>query len=267
MKQQLDNIINRLASDPYFAIRLVNADNLKVIGVNLTGEKMLEEAGSIEGFFNEVVESGTTSFVIQPRRKNGSSWKDDGTVVRIDTKLPDSATAETATPTLLPTPPLAHIPEILPGLAGGLNAQMIYQHMDYPRVMADNRELTAENKRLKEKIEEMKEAALESRFSETKAQGQKDMLNGFIEQMPAILTAVGSLKGGNSAAVQTAGLAQPVPESSEVKQNLIDGIRNTSDSVASYILLTLRGALTVDGFGSDLEQLLIKHKLIPNENA
>lgn len=265
MKQQLDNIINRLTTDPYFAVRIVNADTLKPIAANLTGQRMIEENESIEGYFNDMVASGHTSFVIQPRRKNGSSFKDDGQPIRIDTKIAD--TAVDTPPTLLPTPAPVHVPEIMPGLAGGLNAQMIYQHMDYPRVMSENRELTADNKRLKEKIEEMKEAALESKFSDSKAQGSKDMLNGIIEQAPAILAALGSFKGGAAAAIQTTGLAQPVAESSEVKQNLVDGIRNTSDSVASYILLTLRGALNVEGFGAELEQLLIKHKLITTNDA
>lgn len=262
MKQQLDAIINRLATDPYFAVRIFDADTLKVLCTNKTGAQMIESSESIASFFNDVVASGVRSFVIQPRRKNGSSFKDDGPPVRFNTDVnePD-AQAQTASPTLLPAP-VVHNPEIMSGLMGGLNAQMIYSHMDYPRVISDNKELTSENKRLKEKIEEMKEAALENRFSESKAQGNKDMLNGIVDALPAIMSAAGGLMGKGGAAAAT-GLAVPAePEASPVKQNLIDGIRDTSDTIAGYILLVLNGINTVPTFGPELEQLLINHKLI-----
>lgn len=162
--------------------------------------------------------------------------------------------------TLKMKPTTVHIPEINQGLMGGLNAQAIYQQMDYHRLLTRNEKLEVENENLKEKIATMKEEALENKYSDAKAQGGKETINALLGALPDVLSAVGNMRGGAAIA---SGLAAPVePEASPVKQNLIDGIRNTSDTVSGYMLLVLNGINTIPGFGPELEKLLINHKLL-----
>jgi len=266
MKQDLENIIKKLESDPRYAVRIIDAETLSKICINKTGQSMGDEYGSVADFFNDVF-SRTQSVMIQPLLKNGSSWLKSGDVQKI-TVAPNEPTQAQAlpptSPTLLPTPAL--VPEIMPGLMGGLNAQAIYQQMDYHRLLSRNEKLEVENENLKEKIATLKEEALENKFSESKAAGNKEMLNGVFGMLPELLTAVGSLKGGGAVPAIAGGLASPAEtEASEVKQNLISRVRLTTDAVTGYLLVTLRGIDTVTEFGTDLEELLIKHKLIPTE--
>ena len=258
MKQPLETIIQKLETDPLYAIRITDADSFKTICTNKTGAEMIEDSESIEGFFNDLFASGVKSIVIQPRRRNGNTFRDAGNAEKISFAPKDEPKPQNT------TYPTSHAltPEVITtGLMGGLNAQAIYHHMDYPKVVARNEKLEFENAALKEKIEQLKEKALEDKFSEAKATGSKDMLQGLMALVPDILTAVGTMKAP-PVAQAAAGLAQPEIDLSPVKENLISKVKTSSDAVNHYILLTYEGVDTMKGFGEELEQLLINYKLI-----
>lgn len=259
--KQIQTIIDSLNNDSFYAIRITNADTLKVIGTNLTGDDMIRDHESVEGFFNDLF-SSVQNVVIQPRRKNGSSYKDAGEPQKICTEAKEPQQTAPITPTLTAIPMPA---DSLNGLMGGLNAMEVsFRHQHYPMLLRENDQLKTENATLKEKIDTMKEEALEARFSDSKAEGNKDLLSGLMGALPAILTAASSLKGGG-VPLPTAGLASPEVEEnvSVTKQNMIQAIKGSSDQVAAYMLITLKGINTVPEFAEQLEKLLTENNLIP----
>jgi hypothetical protein len=257
--KQIQTIINSLNNDPFYAIRITNADTLKVIGTNLTGEDLIRDYETVEGFFNDLF-SSVQNVVIQPRRKNGSSYKDAGEPQKICTAAKETQQTAPITPTLTAIPMPA---DSMNGLMGGLNAmEMSYRHQHFPKLERENDKLKADNEALKEKIDKMKEEALEARFSESKAEGNKSLISGLMGALPGLISAAASLKNGSP--LPTAGLASPeVDNLSITKQNMIQAITDSSDQVTAYMLITLKGINTVPEFAEQLEKLLTENNLIP----
>ncbi len=256
--KQIQTIIDSLNNDPFYAIRITNADTMKVIGTNLTGEEMINEHESVEGFFNDLF-SSVQNVIIQPRRKNGSSYKDAGLPQKICTATKETEQTAPITPTLTAIP----MPVDQMGLMGGLNAmEMSYRHQHFPKLERENEKLKSDNEALKEKIDKMKEEALEARFSESKAEGNKSLISGLMGALPGLISAAASLKNGSP--LPATGLASPeVDNLSITKQNMIQAITDSSDQVTAYMLVTLKGINTVPEFAEKLEKLLTENNLIP----
>ena len=271
MMQQLENIFTRLKTDRgqddgrgraiLFAVTITNADTARLLCRNKTAAEMEAEQGSVEGYFNSLFTAGAKNIVIQPRKKNGSSFIDADPPQTFSFKPKESTMPQTELPTLnhaipMPTPAFGG------GLMGGLNGiEGAYRYMDYPKLAAENEKLKLENETLKEKLLDMKEAALENRFSADKASGNKEMLTGLMEVFGPIATAL--ITKGATAGVGL-GAPEPQPEHahlSVVKQELIQAIMINPDMAADFLTKVLHGANTIDGFLGEIEKILLTHNL------
>ena len=265
--KQLENIIRNLLSDQYYAVTMVNRDTGKTIVRNITGDEMESEAGSVEEYFNRlVIEYGVKSIAIQPRRKNGNNFRDYGMLMTFDL---NPATENPSQPPPVPQHQV-HQAQVMPtdpfGLAGafgGLNAPMaLYHHMDYPKLEAKAVRLEDENTRLKDEITKLKEEALETKWSDAKASGNKEMLKGITDIVAPIAQALILSKTGGA----IHGLGMPVDtideELSAVQQELLNLIKETPDHYNSYLSFVVVG-MKNNAFAGDLMKLLQQHNLIP----
>ena len=266
MKQELDPIINRLANNPKFGVTITNTENQNIICRNKTGAEMVHEAGSIQAFFNNLYTTGVQKIAIQPRSKNGSSWISSGDIVQLSFTSKDQSQAATA-PVHVPTQVITQPDNVMGlmgsmnnGLMGGLQGQMIYHHLDYPKIAADNTVLKAENESLKEKVLELRTAAMEAQYSTDKSQGNKDMLNGLVAAFAPLLPMLA--KGGAAAA--PAGLNAPAVDESlpHPNQLLMQAVPAMPDYLAQYLVAIYQGVNNNEAFGSELLALLQKHNLI-----
>lgn len=250
MKQQLITILNNLKTDEYYAVRIVNTDTGKVICTKKHGSDMVQEAGSVDEFFNELQANGNHNFSVQELRKNGSSYKNIGDVHCFRTK--DSAAKE---PTLQPNV----MPAMFPGLNGhGLGYSEIYTMMDHPKLLSENERIKAENIALKQKNDELKEQILQDKYSTEKSKGNSELLATLANLAGPLLKNMGA--GG-----ATPGLQAPQTNLSPVKQNLMNSITNMPESMAGYLDFVAAGMSTNQAFGDKVLTLLEEFELIPKQ--
>ncbi|MGQ2982117.1 hypothetical protein [Flavobacterium sp.] len=258
MKPNLNDIIDKLDTDQYYAVRITDADKGTYICTNKTGADMKAESNSVEEYFNALYDKGVRNIVIQPRRRNGSSFVDGGEVFKYS--FASEEPAHQPEP-IAPTQQASYIPEILPGLGGnygGLNAlQAQYQMMDYARVVQENKELKEKNDRLSKKKKRLEREALENQFSESKANGQKELVTTLLTTAPALM---GALKGAG-VPMPDPGLASPTPNLTHNQQLLIEAIQHNKDYIAEYLLTALNGMRDNQEFGNEFIELLDKHNL------
>lgn len=247
-----------------YAVNVTDTEKLHRIHTKITGDKMVEDFGGVEEYFNYLAKNYNTVGV-ELLRKNGSAYRphsDNGPVIFNFKQKPIQAQpSQEATPNpSYPAP--THSPGFNPGLMGGFGLSGIdtaYRYVDYPKVEAERNELKVKVEALKDEIARLKEEALEVRFSETKAIGNKEMFAEIISALPAVAAAFAT-KGASP------GLASPAPaeDISEIKQVLISGIKEQSDTVSQYMWTTLIGITSNTEFATELHSLLSKHKLIDN---
>ena len=258
--KQLNDIMHLLTTDQFYAINVTENQTGNCLGKNLTGAALEAKYGSVEEFFNKLFTDGVQSIIIQPRRKNGSSWVPDPRRAPqvINMRAQDEPQQIAQQPTL--PQPAVHIPEIIPGLQGGLNAQMIYNYMDYNRVITDNAELRAKCEKLKDEVDTLKFEAQKTEFSEAKAKGNKEMLNGLAETLMPLAQMLLANRTG-VAIPQPAGLGQPQTGLSASKQAVVDAITASEDYVSDYLLKVFDGFSTNEAFTTELLNLLKKFNL------
>src|SRR5690606_29025730 len=228
-----------------YAVNVTDADKFQRIHTKLSGEKMVEDYGSVEDYFNHLAKN-YNRVAVELLRKNGSTYRphtNDGPVIFNFKEKPTQAQpqpSQEATPPSYPPAPTHNPGNMFPGLMGGFaglsGIDTAYRYVDYPKVEAERNELKAKVESLKDEIARLKEEALEVKFSETKASGNKEVITTLMGSLPDILAAFAA----KSAAP---GLASPAPaeDISEIKQVLISGIKEQSDTVSQYMWTTLIG--------------------------
>lgn len=266
MKQEVLDIIQKLKNGAIastgkqqtFAVTITDAVGFKPICNSKTGEAMAQEKGSVEGYFNWLSENYST-VAIQLRRRNGNSWKDDGAPITITFKPTQAETTTQATPVPSTTPPAISYPtpqNPFSGLMGGLNMDVAYRYQDYPEVKAERDRYRAEVERLKDELSKMQIEAVKNEYSETKAAGNKEMINSLVTAL-APLAASMMAKG---AAVPEGLNAAANTDLGQYKQALITTITQQSEAVAENLYAVLHGMLNNQEFANELFTLIQKYQ-------
>lgn len=252
-----------------YGVRITDTDRGTLLATNKTAAEMEESSGTVDGYFNSLYESGVKNIVIQGRRKNGSSWAQDGEPVQVGFGPAETGSqADTAPPTQ-PAPQAPAFTDVFSsGLKGAndglLNAQLAQTHhriVDYDRLVRDNAELKSENREFKKEIEKLKYEALENQFSDKKAESKNDLVQQFLAQAPALMGAFATFKNG-AAAPAMQGLGTPPAGLSEVKQAMIETIQINEDTMSEYLYAVATGIGENEAFASEFIELLNKYKLL-----
>lgn len=269
MKQQeLKDIITRLEQDPQRLLTVIDTQTYKPIISSWSAQRIAQNYQSVQGFFEQLVKEGSITIAIEERKKHGSSSIAIGDR-KTFTLRPKNQTITTEQPPAEPMeislteyknpmPPM-QIP--LSGAGFGLGLpQLMDLHIsahEKVRLETENKFYKEENERLKTEVADLKEERLKNQFSEAKARGATDMLQGLI---PHIGTIVNAFKGGG--AVQ--GLSAPSVASpiSQQKEELFEKFAQTSPEMDTFMMAVLHGVFTNLSFYKDLEQILAKHQLI-----
>lgn len=272
MQQQLENIIQNLKLDRgkmassgrenMYAVRITDISG-KTIVKSQTVKAMDEAHGSPEGFFNHLYNSGIKNFIVQPRRRNGSSWMDAGDSVKINAQPVNSNSSSQQQ-----AAPENPYPNSGAGLMGGLNVggllaglngmDVAYRYQDYPKIVQENTELKAENKAMKEKIEQLKEEAIKKDFSETKAAGQKDLVTGLLSSLPELISAFKQ----HAPAAPVPGLAAPAIEDNSTLGAIVEAVSGLNENEKVFVYAVIEGMMNSQDFGNELVELANKHKIL-----
>lgn len=224
-EKKMLEIIHKLETDQYYAVKVVNTDTNAELGNNLTGQKMISDFGSVEDFFKYLISRGVTRITIFPKRKNGSTYIFKGEPETFQISNDNTTYQPETTPVATP---LQHSPvpvqqnisiPVMPsntGLNGSFGlgfTEVVGLHVaanEKGRLEAENDYLKKDNERLKAENQELKEDRLKKEYDTAKASGNKELLLGLGETLSHV---IGKFMGG-PAAVPT-GLNGPAHASQE----------------------------------------------------
>ncbi|MEO4005794.1 hypothetical protein [Flavobacterium sp. CAU 1735] len=271
-------IITKLETDRCYAISVMNADNYAFVDKNLIGSKMVDDYGSVEGYFQHLIDQNITEIVIHPKRTNGKNafvpaGENQKFSIGSKPEIPNQSTVETENVEkpvknyheTKPEPPKqTHNIPVPTGLNGSFGLgftdmmNLYVNSNDKARLEVENNFLKGENERLKTDLEKLKEEKLKNKYDNSKSEGTKDFvlsLAGVIKDI--IPTVIPSAAPGLNAPAQ-----QPLNQSPEI---------TFLSSLEPEFLRFLTGvghmALTNEQFCKELFELKKTHENVTENNS
>ncbi|MDL2141181.1 hypothetical protein QQY79_01505 [Flavobacterium tructae] len=256
--QALDNLIDKLNSDSYSAVSVLDLDTNSFLFRNKTHGEIIADYGSAEEFFESLFAKGHSHLTLALKRKNGSSYKIDGQSFDVNFTKQDQY-SQVQHVQQIPVQQVKNSQADVFSNSFGLGTLDIMNLMvaknDASRLFTEVETLKAENKEYKKKYEDIREEQLASKYDTNKSKGAQEMLLGAIQQLP---TLIGFVKG----TAPVAGLAAPMEMySSEVKQHFATALQSIDDTVVGVLESITSGLSTNVEFSNELAQLLKKHQL------
>ncbi len=255
---ELDELIDKLNSDQYAAVSVLDLDTNSFLFRNKTHAEIIEQYGTAEEFFESLFAKGHKRLNLNLKRKNGSTYKADGKGFTVNFSKENQET-----PVVAPQEPRraqsVQMPDVFSN-SFGLGTLDVMNLMvaknDATRLFTENEVLKAENKEQKKTIEELKEERLATKYSTDKSKGMQEMLMGAVQQLPTLVSFV---KG---TPMPMTGLAAAVEAySSPVKQSFADALQNIDDTVVNVLGSINNGLNSNVEFSNELATLLKKHQL------
>lgn len=265
MKQHiLNTIIQGLETDPYRVVRINNIDSGSIICNNYGSKEMIDEAGGVNEYFNQLYRSGIKNISIVRRKRNGkNAFKATGEPIET---FSFTASGQLNNDTMVQ--PVKNIPVTtadnsgqlfgsMQGLFGNVPpSDLIYKVQRYNEILQENSELRAENKELKKANEDLERQKMKDEYDINRKAGNKELFDT-IAQIAG--PALSGLLNKGAAGAETAGLNSP-QALSPIKQQLFDLMSGNNDNIANYLLQTLHLMLTDTEFGNELMKLLQQHQ-------
>lgn len=247
---KLDHLINSLNTDKYAAVTIRNTNGGQVIYKDLLSENVLNQFQSAENLFAQLLTDGYTHVSIEPRRKNGNTFKSVDEVFNIS--------PQAAVQPLMVSEPIQNLSVATPvenqnfaikkkkkkkkkknglfGLNGGLTgAELIALNVRADKVsdlQERNRKLEDDNARLSEKNSELKEEQLLKKYTAENSDSRNNLFAVALQNAPMLLGAFG---------VKTTptGLAAPDAILSDVQTKILNIVKSTAEPVNEILLKVL----------------------------
>lgn len=266
---KLTNLMERLNTDKYQAVTIINRDTGEKICNNFLGSDIIGEFGSAEEFFQDLQEKNITNLQVISRKKNGSVFKTLETF-NVETETEDEDDEPIKIKKNKPKPKKKKKNKNVFGLGMPEIMDMKISAFEKERLSIENAKLLQENDTLKQKNTELERRELERQYKKEKNDSLNNLLSGIMQQAPVILKSVG-LKV--DVPVASAGLSNPsIEEITEnltaVQRDFIGIVKGTDDNMLQ-ILYTILNQIT-DGengaFAQELDKILRQFNLLQDEN-
>lgn len=267
--EQLDDLMDKLASDKFCAVTVYDRTTSKPIFRNITHEQLKNDYGTSEEFFEKLYSDGFTKLTIQEKRKNGANaFKIEGdpfdvTFGEVQSK-PKDADDE---------PKQVSKKKKKKKKSAGLMGLGIADIFDLKLQARDRDELAKKleesekyNRELKAKNEELTEEKLQRKYTKESNDSLNNMLLGVVKQAPIILKGLGF-----NVPVESGGLAMASPEDledenySDAKKAFLDIVRTLDDdtiTLLSVIYQKINEKTENNSFSQELFGLLQKHQML-----
>lgn len=247
--QNLDTLIDKLNTDSFSAVSVLNLDTNTFVFRNKTHAEIITDFGSAEEFFETLFADGHKRLNLTLKRKNGSTYKADGTSFDVNFSKEIQSVQPVQSPVTT---------DMFPNSFGLGSLDMINLFVakgDAQRLHSENEILKASDKEQKKLIDELKEERLASKYDTDKSKGTQEMLLGAIQQLPTIMAMVKGVP-------PVAGLASPVENySTPAKQHFAKALQNLDDSTVNVLESINNGLNSNVQFTNELAELLQKHQL------
>lgn len=267
--EQLDDLMDKLASDKFCAVTVYDRTTSKPIFRNITHEQIKNEYGTSEEFFEKLYSDGFTKLTIQEKRKNGvNAFKIEGdpfdvTFGEIVSNARDTYDESKQTPKKKKKKKKS---AGLMGLGIADIFDLKLQARDRDELAKKLEESEKYNRELKAKNEELTEEKLQRKYTKESNDSLNNMLLGVVKQAPLILKGLGF-----NVPVENGGLAMASPEDledenySDVKKAFLDIIRTLDDdtiTLLSVIYQKINEKSENNIFSQELFGLLQKHQML-----
>jgi hypothetical protein len=247
--QNLDTLIDKLNTDSFSAVSVLDLDTNTFVFRNKTHAEIIADFGSAEEFFETLFADGHKRLSLTLKRKNGSTYKADGTSFDVNFSKESQSVQPVQSPVTT---------DMFPNSFGLGSLDMINLFVakgDAQRLHSENEILKATEKENKKLIDELKEERLASKYDTDKSKGTQEMLLGAIQQLPTIMAMVKGVP-------PVAGLASPVENySTPAKQHFAKALQNLDDSTVNVLESINNGLNSNVQFTNELAELLQKHQL------
>ena len=271
--KQLNDVITKLQTDPFFAITAEYQDSFdKWISIerNASGQVLIAKYGGVTNFFENLKAKGITTVQICPKKQNGTT-KEGKTNYKPAPGMNSFIYDVNPTPNAVPTPTavqskptaLEAVPMSNFGMMGvGMSMpEMYYKTMDHARLVGEVTRLQAKVDSLEVEKADLKEKDLQHKYATDKSSNNLDILKQFAPALNAIMTA----KMGGGAAPE--GLGHPAENLSPAKSTFMTIVRQADDSFLEDLYLVVQG-MQNDDFSNELDELITKYNLKnPIQNA
>lgn len=267
--EQLDDLMDKLASDKFCAVTVYDRTNSKPIFRNITHEQIKNEYGTSEEFFEKLYNDGFTKLTIQEKRKNGvNAFKIEGdpfdvTFGEIISNSKDTESEPKQSPKKKKKKKKS---AGLMGLGIADIFDLKLQARDRDELAKKLEESEKHNRELKAKNEELTEEKLQRKYTKESNDSLNNMLLGVVKQAPIILKGLGF-----NVPVESGGLAMASPEDledenySDAKKAFLDIIRTLDDdtiTLLSVIYQKINEKTENNIFSQELFGLLQKHQML-----
>lgn len=255
--RELDELIDKLNSDQYAAVSVLDLDTNSFLFRNKTHAEIIAQYATAEAFFEMLFAKGHKRLNLNLKRKNGSTYKADGQGFTVNFSKENQEQQSVASQEPRTAQP-AQVPDVFAnsfGLGTLDVMNLLVSKNDATRLLAENSILISDNKLLKETNERLKEDALATKYSSDKGKGTQEMLMGAIQQLPTLISFVKGtpMPAGLMAAVES--------YSSPVKQSFADALQNIDDTIVTVLGSINNGLNSNVEFSNELATLLKKHQL------
>lgn len=267
--EQLDDLMDKLASDKFCAVTVYDRTTSKPIFRNITHEQIKNDYGTSEEFFEKLYGDGFTKLTIQEKRKNGiNAFKIEGDPFDVTFGEIISNSKDTDG-----EPKQSPKKKKKKKKSAGLMGLGIADIFDLKLQARDRDELAKKleesekyNRELKAKNEELTEEKLQRKYTKESNDSLNNMLLGVVKQAPLILKGLGF-----NVPVENGGLAMASPEDledenySDAKKAFLDIIRTLDDdtiTLLSVIYQKINEKSENNLFSQELFGLLQKHQML-----
>ncbi|ESU18985.1 hypothetical protein FCR2A7T_23930 [Flavobacterium cauense R2A-7] len=267
--EQLDDLMDKLASDKFCAVTVYDRTTSKPIFRNITHEQIKNDYGTSEEFFEKLYSDGFTKLTIQEKRKNGvNAFKIEGdpfdvTFGEVQSKSRDIEDEPKQTSKKKKKKKKS---EGLMGLGIADIFDLKLQARDRDELARKLEESEKYNRELKAKNEELTEEKLQRKYTKESNDSLNNMLLGVVKQAPLILKGLGF-----NVPVESGGLAMASPEDledenySDAKKAFLDIIRTLDDDTITFLSVIyqkINEKSENNIFSQELFGLLQKHQML-----
>jgi hypothetical protein len=233
MREDFTNSISRLQTDPIAAILIEyknamggftpikDTDAGGKITTNITKLMMEKKSGSVNAFFENLIENKITNLRITNRKRNGSAYKQVG--LAYECNLSAGNTATTTTPETKTTEPMQQTI----GLAGGLLAPEVFKIMNHDTILNENIVLKAKIDGLEKDNRKLEIEVLKNEMLGTKSVEKSQSFNEMIEKATPLLAPLLQKMFAPAGQMTDSGLN--APELSPIKKQFISVINQMDD--------------------------------------
>jgi len=261
--KQLESLIQKLNTDVYASVTVFDRDTQAYIHRNMLQEKIIDDYGCAEDFFESLYASGHKKLTLFPKRKNGNSFKVDGDSFEVnfgkqETKMTksDSTTAKKKKKKKKKD-------------SFGLGASEIFDlklgAYEKERFAKENDILTAKCDKLEAENKALNEEKLERKYKVEKNDALNATIQGGLKSLPMILKGLGYNVPDAAIGLQANVTEFEDENLSPVKKGFIQVLKATDDDMVTLMQVIYNKVnqnLETNEFAIDLQELLQKHNMI-----